>query len=120
MKHIAIRKGLSYFYTDSNEIDSDVIDSKLEPLEDELRKVFAKHGLHKSESLTCFYNVEKYSITNCSNCESLMINRDSNPAGISSTASEQDISLVLLDGGVNSGQILCEECLPQNHRWSSR
>ena len=117
MKQIAIRKGFSYFYTDSDEIQSGAFDEKLEALENELEKVFNQFGLVKAEGYTTFYGLEKYSITNCENCGHLMVNRDKNPVGFSGNQLAQELEYVLYDGGEHAGKVLCEECLPFTHRW---
>lgn len=48
--------------------------------------------------------------------QSVMLNRDQNPVGISDV--DNDISAMLIDGGESSRKILCEDCLPKGHRWA--
>jgi hypothetical protein len=116
MKHIAIRKSYSYFLTDSEEVDSCEMDEKLQTIQKELEQVLLKHGVSKDFGYTTFYGIDKYSITNCTKCNTLMLNRDKNPAGIPEV--DNDISAMLVDGGESSGKVLCEDCLPKRHRWA--
>lgn len=117
MKQIVVRKGFSYFYTNSEEIDSGAIDEKLSALEIELEQVFQKFGFIKASGYTSFYGLEKYSVTNCVDCGSLMVNRDKNPAGFGVNELNTELEFVFRDGGNFNGKELCDECLPSTHRW---
>jgi hypothetical protein len=116
MKQIALHKVLTYFYTNSDEIESERFDEKLENLRQELGTLLKKHGIELAETHTTFYGLEKLSICNCEKCGQLMINRDKNPAGFN-TPPDADIELVIIDGGEHEGKLLCMECLPIAHRW---
>lgn len=117
MKQIAIRKNFSYFLTDSDEIESDVVRERLEALDREMSALFKKYGVEVADGYTTFYSFEKYSICNCKKCDHIMVNRDKNPAGFSRDELTHEIELVIYDGGEFEGQELCEECLPFTHRW---
>ena len=107
----------SYFYTDSNEIDSCGFDNKLESLDQKLKDLLNKYGLEVAETHTTFLGLEKYSISKCEKCGHLMVNRDKNPLGFSGNELAQEIDYVIYNGGEQNGQLLCEECLPFSHRW---
>ena len=117
MKKIGIRKGFSYFFTDSEAVDSGAIDEKLSALEVELAKVFERFEFTPAAGYTSFYGVEKFSIASCESCSSLMINRDKNPAVFEGTDLATDHEFVIRSGGTHNGQELCEACLPNSHRW---
>jgi len=117
VKQIAIRKHFSYFKTNSEEIQSNSFDEKLDQLDEELRAVFKKYGLEMVERQTQFLPIQKLSIFHCEQCNQLMVNRDMNPTKFDSNGLYDDLSYVVLDGGTHDGKNLCEECLPFAHRW---
>ncbi len=117
MKHIAIRKMFSYFYTTSEEIDTGEFDDKLYELNKEIKKLLSKYGLQSAGDCTSFYGMKKYSITHCDKCGHLMADRDLNPIGFSSNELAEDIEYVIYNGGQHEGKTLCENCLPLTHRW---
>lgn len=118
MKQIAIRKYYSFFNIETNEIESDSFDEKMELLDADLKAVFYKHGIEMSGSETRFLPIEKLSIFKCENCNQLMVNRDRNPMKFESNGIDNsDLDWVILDGGSHEGKNLCEECLPLLHRW---
>ncbi|WP_459926008.1 hypothetical protein, partial [Desulfatiferula olefinivorans] len=117
MKNIAIQKIHSFFYTDSEEIESCRFEEKLSGFDQELETLLNKYGLEKVAIETSFYGLEKYSICKCENCQHLMVNRDKNPAGFSENDLAHDIEFVIYNGGEHDGKALCEECLPVAHRW---
>jgi hypothetical protein len=117
MKHIAVKKVFSYYYTDSDEIENCSLDEKMDSLDSELRQLFVKYGVTVAEGYTSFYGVDKYSIELCQQCGHLMINRDKNPAGLPAASWAADLEWVFSDGGTVDGKTLCERCLPHSHRW---
>ncbi|WP_339133395.1 MAG: hypothetical protein WGN25_12650 [Candidatus Electrothrix sp. GW3-4] len=114
MKQIAIKKTLTYYFTDSCTTNSGSLDEKLD---EEMRLLLKKYDVHLAESCTGYYGLKKFSICNCESCGNVMINRDRNPTGFGGGDSACDFELAVLDGGDYRGQQLCEECLPNSHRW---
>lgn len=117
MEQIAVTRHLSYFKTNSDEIDKGDFDKKMENLVEELKEVFKKHGLEMVQSLTSFLPIQKLSIYHCEQCGNLMVNRDQNPIKFDDNEISHDLSWVILDGGTHEGKNLCQECLPLTHRW---
>ncbi len=117
MKHIAIQKIFSYFFTSQKEVQNDACGEKIDKFYDDLRELCKKHDIQLSESYTSFYGMEKFSIQECEQCKKIMLNRDKNPAGFDEYEATQELNWVVLDGGEFEGRILCEECLPVSHRW---
>jgi hypothetical protein len=117
MKEIAIRKTLSYFFTDSEEIKSCAFDEKLEKLHEEMVLLFEKYDISMGDTCTHFVGMEKFSICNCDSCGNLMMNRDKNPNGFGNDEIYCDYNYAVIDGGEHEAKILCEECLPIVHRW---
>ncbi len=117
MKHLGFSKIFSYYYSTSDEIEGDELDSRFENFGKELDELFQKYGMKFADSYTTFYGLEKYSICNCEKCNQLMVNRDKNPAGFGKLEISSDIECAIYDGGELDGKVLCEECLPDTHRW---
>lgn len=117
MKQIAIKRTFSFYFTNSDETNSGVLDQKYEKLHHEMIELFEKYDVQMAESCTSYYGVEKYSIEHCESCQKLMINRDKNPAGFGNSEFVEDAKFTIINGGILDGKNLCEECLPINHRW---
>ncbi len=117
MKHVALRKHYSYFLTDSNEIENNVFDAKLDQFDEEFRELLKKYDLSWISLKGLFIPMEKMSVFHCGQCKNLMINRDLNPAGFDDNNLFDDLDLVIYDGGTFEGKNLCQECFPTSHRW---
>lgn len=117
MKQIAIRKHYSYFLTDSNEIEGNVIDAEMDQFDVELRVLLEKYNLALIHHETRFIPMDKMSVCHCSKCNNWMINRDKNPTGFDERETFNDLEYVIYDGGTYEDKELCEECLPISHRW---
>ena len=117
MKHIAIGKIFTSFFTTTEEIDKDACDEKIGSFYTEFRELCKKYDISFADSYTSFYGMEKYSIQSCDKCSKLMLNRDKNPIGFGEETHCTELNWVVLDGGEHEGNILCEECLPSTHRW---
>jgi len=46
-----------------------------------------------------------------------MVNRDLNPVGLPKDYVFDNIYSLILDGGTSGKKQLCQECLPESHRW---
>ena len=97
------------------EIDNDVPAEKFEALREELASLLVKHGFEYQYAETLFLRKQKYSICNCRKCGHHMVNRTDNPAGLDRN---DDTQIIVCDGAVVDGIPLCEDCLPEGHRWS--
>lgn len=121
MKRYAIRRLYSYFETTEKEIEEGEFDTKLEMLDDEIKKLFEKYDLNYISQDMRFINLKKMSVGKCDQCKNLMLNRDKNPARFNKEDLwidlDCDYNFVIWDGGTYEGKDLCMECLPVEHRW---
>ena len=121
MKRYAIRRLYSYFETTEKEIEEGEFDTKLEMLDDEIKKLFEKYDLNYISQDMRFINLKKMSVGKCDQCKNLMLNRDKNPARFNKEDLwidlDCDYNCVIWDGGTHEGKNLCMECLPIEHRW---
>jgi hypothetical protein len=78
-----------------------------------IKTVFKKYNITFEEYETMCINKKKYSIEKCTQCGNITINRDTNPLGIE----EKCFFNFVYDGGIFNHQLLCEMCLPSEHRW---
>ena len=121
MKRYAIRRLYSYFETTEKEIEEGEFDTKLERLDDEIKKLFEKYDLNYISQDMRFINLKKMSVGKCDQCKNLMLNRDKNPARFNKEDLwidlDCDYNFVIWDGGTYEGKDLCMECLPVEHRW---
>lgn len=121
MKQFAIRRLYSYFETDTQDIENNTFDQKLELLDEEIKALLLKYGLKTIAHDMRFVQMEKMSVKQCDQCENLMINRDKNPMRFNKESLwidlDTDYNFVIWDGGTHNGKELCMECLPIEHRW---
>ena len=121
MKRYAIQRLYSYFETTEKEIEEGEFDTKLEMLDDEIKKLFEKYDLNYISQDMRFINLKKMSVGKCDQCKNLMLNRDKNPARFNKEDLwidlDCDYNFVIWDGGTYEGKDLCMECLPVEHRW---
>ena len=121
MKRYAIQRLYSYFETTEKEIEEGEFDTKLERLDDEIKKLFEKYDLNYISQDMRFINLKKMSVGKCDQCKNLMLNRDKNPARFNKEDLwidlDCDYNFVIWDGGTYEGKDLCMECLPVEHRW---
>ena len=121
MKRYAIRRLYSYFETTEKEIEEGEFDTKLEMLDDEIKKLFEKYDLNYISQDMRFINLKKMSVGKCDQCKNLILNRDKNPARFNKEDLwidlDCDYNFVIWDGGTYEGKDLCMECLPVEHRW---
>ncbi|WAJ39134.1 hypothetical protein OU800_07880 [Pseudomonas sp. GOM7] len=115
MKHLAVTKFSCTSEFSSSEIELDIPGEKIECLRAELASLISKYGFEYQYGETHFLSTQKYSICNCSKCGHYMVNREANPAGLDLS---DDTQIIVFDGALLNGVPLCEECLPEGHRWS--
>ena len=108
MKRIQITKVLISKLSDTAEVDNS-------SFAEELNSFLEKHGYEPHYLETSSVDIAKFSIQQCSNCESYMVNRDCNPNRFD--PDEDDKLSFILEGATLDGENLCEFCLPSNHRW---
>ena len=116
MKNLAITKISCTTEYSKSEIEQDIPDEKIERLREELTALLSKYGFEYQYGETCFLNKQKYSIRNCEKCGHYMVDRVTNPAGLDLSYDDQ---IIIFDGALLNGKLLCEECLPSGHRWSA-
>lgn len=98
--------------------DRDDIFDKMAALEAELKPLLEKYGLTFAQWESTDFSREKYSIERCEQCEHWLVNRSQNPAGLGEDFSQYwQTELIINDGAEFQEKILCEQCLPRNHRW---
>ncbi len=117
MKHIAIGKIFTSFFTTTEEMDGDGYDKRLGSFYTEFRALCKKHNIDFADSYMSLLGMEKYAIHSCDSCNKLMLNRDKNPTGFGEEAHNSELNWVVMDGGEHEGKLLCEDCLPSTHRW---
>lgn len=98
----------------NSEFEEDSLDETIGSFKDELSALLKKNGFELKSIENAFIETQKYSVCKCDSCGVSMINRDNNPIGYN----DDFIEDVILNGGESEGKILCENCLPRNHRWS--
>ncbi len=117
MNFVAISK-LSFLSEISKEaFENDKYIEKIESLTSELKVLLNKYGLEYDSVETTFLSKGKYSILRCEKCNHLMIDRIQNPV---KAEIEDLVAEVIFDGAKFENKFLCEDCLPVNHRWSTR
>ena len=116
MKNLAITKFSCITEYSTSEIEEDLPGEKIERLREEITALFSKYGLEYQYSEMHFLNKLKYSICNCEKCGHYMVDRVTNPAGLDLRDDDQ---IIIFDGALLNGKLLCEECLPSGHRWSA-
>lgn len=103
---------------ESQEKDDEDLEETLDEMSDEIEKVFQKYNIEYRYYELMMIDSNRYSIGKCEECGNFMVNRDKNPAGI-----EEYLECYfecVYDGGESNNQLLCENCLPLEHRWSSK
>lgn len=98
-------------YNDDTHIES------IEALTYELKVLLHKYGLEYDSIETTFLNKTKYSIVRCGQCNHLMIDRVANPV---KAEIEDLVADIIFDGAKLDEEYYCEDCLPTDHRWSTR
>jgi len=117
LKQLAIRRYFTSFSTQTDDMNNEVFENKMEALDKELHQLFNKYNLSLLEHDTRFIPREKMSLCYCEVCNHLMINRDKNPVRFDKDEFYNDLDLIILDGGNYKDKELCMECLPTTHRW---
>jgi hypothetical protein len=115
MKNFAITKFSCTAEYSTSEIEDDIPGEKIERLREEITALLSKYGFEYQYGETHFLNKSKYSICNCETCGHYMVDRATNPAGLDLN---DDTQIIIFDGALLNGILLCEECLPPGHRWS--
>lgn len=96
------------------EIDGDKFEEVEASIKTALENVLLDDDLGLEVVSTQIINVDKYSVCECDRCGRIMVDRDENPAGLGYDVDE----FTIVNGGKDGGEVLCEFCLPENHRWS--
>ena len=89
----------------------------LTSLVNEVGKVFQKYGIEINHYDVAPLNKIKHSIAKCSECGHWMVDRLSNPVK-GRWLEEQEENII--DGATYKDEFLCEDCLPKDHRWSTK
>ena len=117
MDYIAISSINCVAEISENDFSDDTYLEKLETLRDDISCLLEKHNIKIESIESTFLNTKKYSIHKCSKCLHLMIDRGTNPV---KAEVESLVAEVIYDGAKIHDDFLCEDCLPSEHRWSSK
>ena len=117
MSLIAISRLNFFAEVSEKDFNSDKHLEKVEELTSDLKGLLNKYGFEYDSVETTFLSKNKYSILRCEQCDHLMIDRVENPV----RADIEDlVADIIFDGAKYEKKYLCEDCLPVNHRWSTR
>lgn len=117
MEFVSISKLNFFAEVSEEEVNSDKHLEKVADFTSELKKLLSKYKLEYDSVETTFLNKRKYSIVRCEQCNHLMIDRVENPV---KADIEELLADIIFDGAKYQGKYLCEDCLPVDHRWSTR
>ena len=90
-------------------------DDNIENLSAEIKTLFKKYNITFNHYEFISINKKKYSIDKCEKCGNYTCDRDKNPLGLG--ADLECFFTYIYDGGIFDTQLLCEMCLPSEHRW---
>lgn len=117
MEFVSISKLNFFAEVSEEEVNSDKHLEKVADFTSELKKLLSKYKLEYDSVETTFLNKRKYSIVKCEQCNHLMNDRVENPV---KADIEELVADIIFDGAKYQGKYLCEDCLPVDHRWSTR
>ncbi|WP_237567852.1 hypothetical protein [Microbulbifer hydrolyticus] len=112
MEYIAITTSTASWELSEEEFSSDEYQRRLDEYIQKQRELASEYGMNHHWTDSQFIRKSKYGIVKCSKCNDWTMDRVANPC-------REDNVEAIKDGAFFEGSILCCECLPEGHRWSS-